>query len=89
MTDDFQHHGEGLTSPPEKFATVTPNDSVDLPNRPRCICFATVGDLVVTDEDGNDTTFPSGSLAAGTWHALRPVRIKATGTTATDIIAGW
>lgn len=67
---------------------VTPSDSTDLPGGPpRSVLVAADGDLAVNYANGlSDTLF----LSAGSFHPLSGVaRIKATGTTATGIKAGY
>lgn len=67
-------------------ATVTPNDSTDLAKgRTKGVYVGTAGDLAVTMNDGTNVTFSG--LAAGVVHYISVSRIKATGTTATNIIA--
>lgn len=76
---------QDITGPSGKFYSVTPNDLIDLPFVPRGIYVGGFGDVVMVDSEGNEATFVS--LAIGVPHPLRPVRIKATGTTATGIVA--
>lgn len=69
-----------------KAVTITPNDSTDLANGPtRALFIGTAGTVVVTMADGNDVTFTG--LSAGVIHWLSVKRVKATGTTATNIVA--
>lgn len=89
MADKWKHASEGLTAPLEEIRNCTPSDSVDLPDRPRAIAIGTAGTLTITTEDGTDVTIPANCLAVGIWHPMRPVRIKATGTSAAEIIYGW
>ena len=72
--------------------SVTPSDSTDLAGvaswGSACALYVgTSGDAVITTADGN-VTFPN--LAAGMWHPMPPfTRVKATGTTATGLVAGY
>jgi hypothetical protein len=68
-------------------ATVTPSDSEDLPRGPtRALLVGGEGEVAVIYQSGvEDTIF----LAAGTFHPISIARVKATGTNATDIKAGY
>lgn len=70
------------------------DDSTDLPSvaggtyvAASMLYVAVGGDVVLTHE-GNDLTFAG--LQAGVWHPMSPfTRVKATGTTASGMIAGY
>jgi hypothetical protein len=66
---------------------VAPSDSADLPGGvTRGLLVGADGDVAVVYANGlEDTLF----LAAGIVHPIQVVRIKSTGTTATDIKAGY
>ena len=82
MADDFSTLSSGLSSPaPDAFA-ITPDDATDLANLPRAIYVGGTGNIVVTM--GGDVTFSS--VPAGTLLPIRPSRVKATGTTATNLL---
>jgi hypothetical protein len=66
---------------------VTPSNSTDLSILTRALYVGTGGDLTVTMAEGGDLTFVG--VAGGSMLALRVSRVKATGTTADDIIALW
>jgi hypothetical protein len=68
-------------------AAVTPSDGTDLTNVTRALFIGGAGNLVVIDQSGNTTTFTG--VLAGTILQLRVTRVKATGTTATNIVALW
>lgn len=76
----------GLTAPATRAADITPSDSSDIPNRPRALTVEGSGTVTMTMEDGNDVQV---TLISGTVYPLRPLRIKASGTTATGIIGWW
>jgi len=84
MSDPFQNNATGLTSPALNHYTITPSDSADLPVRPRAIFALTDGNAVLRDQAGVDVTYP---VTAGTLLPFRPVRVLATGTTAT--LVAW
>ncbi len=73
--------------PARNAVAVTPSDSVDLGTVPRAISVGADGDVVMTmSGNGQDVTI---SMVAGMLYPLAPTRIKATGTTATGIVAIW
>ncbi len=86
MKDLFSSHSVGLTAPVSEAAAVVPADDADLPFASRVLFVGSGGDLRVTLTGGRIVILRN--LAAG-WHPLRVARIWATGTTATDIVAGW
>lgn len=66
---------------------VTPNDSTDLSGGvTRALMVGADGNVAVTYANGvSDTLF----LLAGVVHPIQVARVKSTGTTATDIKAGY
>lgn len=84
--DPFAREG-GLESSARGIVLVTPSNDTDLVTATRGVSFAVAGDLKVTTVAGETVTIPSGALAAGGIHPIRVVRIFATGTTATGIVA--
>jgi len=74
-------------SDPIKFAVaVTPADNTDI-GPFRAIYVGGTGDVAIKMY-GNGATVTFANLAVG-WHPIQGTRILATGTGATDIIAGW
>lgn len=75
----------GNTNLPADFAVaVAPDDNIDLANVARSLYIGTTGNLVVITAAGNTVTFnavPVGILP------VRVSRVKATGTTASNILA--
>jgi len=76
--------GDGYGGPGVKWYNVTPNDSTDLPTRPRALYVGVTGNVAIMDIGGTTVTFVA--MAVG-YHPLRPVRVMSTGTTATNIVA--
>ncbi|PJE32676.1 hypothetical protein PSM7751_01402 [Pseudooceanicola marinus] len=70
-----------------RHAAVIPSDSTDLPVRPRALYVGTGGDLALRDAAG--VVAIRRNVAAGTEIAFEAVRVMATGTTASDILAIW
>lgn len=86
MSDNFSTAATGLTSPGEHAAAVTPSNSTDMAQACRALYIGVSGDVKVTTTGGETVTFvgvPIGPLP------MRCVRVFATGTTATNIIAIW
>jgi hypothetical protein len=77
----------GLDAPAFDFFPVTPNDDNDLAAEARGLSWAVDGALVIVTPAGETRTIPAGALQTGVVHPIRAVRVKATGTTATGIIA--
>lgn len=73
-----------LLSNCDQGSTVVPADGTDLPTRPRALYVGGTGDIVAT-MGGTDLTFKA--VPVGTWLWISPTRIKATGTTATLMLA--
>lgn len=66
---------------------VAPSDTVDLVNVTKALFIGGTGTLTVIMQDGSTVLFTS-PLAGQIIH-LRVSRVKATGTTATNIVALW
>jgi hypothetical protein len=86
-TDNLVGLAGALLNAYTSSASVTPSDGTDLTNVTRALFIGGAGNLVVIDQSGNTTTFTG--VAAGTLLTLRVTRVKATGTTATNIVALW
>lgn len=83
----FANGGIGLSAPASSAAVVTPNNSTDLTYVTRALFVGGAGNIVVTMVDGVDCTFTG--VAAGSVLPIRVSRVKATSTTATNIVALW
>lgn len=68
-----------------RAVAVTPNDDTDLANPSKALYVGGAGNVAATMQDGSTVTFTG--LLVGTVYRLRIKRIKATGTTATNLIA--
>ena len=82
QVNPFKGNTPGLETPATNAVAITPNDSTDVPIMHRAIYVGVEGDVVIQDQSGTQVTFKSvqGVLP------IRPKRVLATGTTATDII---
>jgi len=81
MNDTFSNHASGLESPANNAFLIAPDDANDLTIKPRSLYVGGAGDIVVR-MNGVDVIFQnvSGILP------IRPTRVLATATTATNII---
>lgn len=69
-----------------KVVAVAPSDSTNLTNgATKGLYIGGAGNVSVTMADGNDVTFTA--LASGVIHPISVLKVKATGTTATSILA--
>lgn len=78
-----QYPTRGSTDAATDGFAITPSDSVDLADYPRAIYIGGAGNITMTLASG-DVVFTG--ILAGTVLAVRPSRIKATGTTATAMV---
>ena len=77
-----------------RAAAVTPSNTVNIPSisgpqaaRPCVLYVGTGGNLKVITEGGDEVTFVN--VQDGTFFPVNVLRVFATGTTATNIIAIW
>ncbi len=85
MPDHFASHQPGLTSPADHAYAVTPSDSASLAQTCRAIYVGSAGNLSAVMAGGE--TVSLSSLQAGMIYPLRLSQIRATGTTASGIVA--
>lgn len=84
-TDTFASFTPSLNDPARGGFAISPSDTTALAVLPRALFVGTGGTLVVRPIDGaTDLTFRN--LVAGQVLALRVSHVRATGTTATDLI---
>lgn len=77
----------GANAPAGGYAAVTPNDSTDLPNGVcRALYVGGAGTLVIDSPQG-DTAVAFVGVVAGSTLSVRAKRVRATSTTATNIVA--
>jgi hypothetical protein len=85
MSMSFENGPTLISAPAMNGFTVTPNDSADLVKACRGIYLGAAGNVKLTTYNGDILTFVG--LVAGIVHPITAVRIWASGTTATSIIA--
>lgn len=76
-------NGAGLESSAEHAFSITPNDSADLAFVTRAIYVGGAGNLTVVMLGGEEETFAN--VQAGMVYEFRVSRVKAAGTTATNL----
>jgi hypothetical protein len=84
MTDRFRNVADHPSAPASRCVAVTPSDSVPLTDIPKALYVGTGGTLVLQPLEGGTVTFkvPNGCLLP-----VRASFVRATGTTASDIVA--
>lgn len=74
-----------MAAPAEDWRNVTPSDTVNLPVGCRSVYVGGAGNIVLVSRGGNTVTFTA--IPAGSVLPVMPMRINATNTTATLIVA--
>ena len=84
--DTFANQTPGISGPFLSAVAVTPHDSNELTHVTRALWVGTAGDLALVTQDGSAVTFANFGPA---WLPGRIRAVKATGTTANDLVAVW
>lgn len=87
MADRYQNIGGDLLSPADAAAAVTPSDSAALPYASKRLWIGGAGNVSLVTVGGSAVTYQS--VPAGTYLQVRAQQVKATGTTATNIVAEY
>lgn len=85
MSSSFKSNFSALSSPGENAFAVTPSDVDNFPISARAVYVGGTGDASVITVGGDTVTFvglPTGSILP-----VRVIRVNATGTTASDLVA--
>lgn len=86
MTDRFARQSDSADSPSSHPLAVVPSDTVPLAVIPKALYIGTGGTVVLRTASGaGDVTFKN--LASGQILPVRAQFVRATGTTAADIVA--
>jgi hypothetical protein len=86
MADRFGTYGDSLAAPSTRPYVVVPSDTDPLPEVPKGIFVGTGGDVVLRGANGSaDVTYKN--LGDGSYIAVRASHVRATGTTAANLIA--
>lgn len=86
MTDSYSDYGDAAWTPARRAVPVTPHDTDVLAETPKALFVGSGGTIVMRGAaDSADRSWlnvPDGALIP-----FRPALVKATGTTATDMLA--
>ena len=82
-----QFNTEDLLAPARHAAAVTPSDSTTLGFVTKRLFIGATGNVTVVMADGSSVTYTA--VPAGSYLRIRVSQVKATGTTATNIVAEW
>ena len=74
------------TAPAIRWSAVTPDDTATLDPMPRALFIGGTGTVVLEDRTGSIAIW---SVVGGQILPVSPLRVRATDTTATNIIALW
>ncbi|KUO53190.1 MAG: hypothetical protein APF82_00965 [Sphingomonadales bacterium BRH_c42] len=86
MQDNYAPGGDSVISSSRNPYAITPHDTDPLPIVPKAIFVGTAGDVTLRGVNGEaDVTFRN--LVAGYELCVRASHVRATGTTASDLIA--
>lgn len=86
MTDDFSDRSDSVLAPSRSAAMVVPSDAQPLARLPKALYVGTGGHVTLRCvDDATDVVFRN--VPAGAIVRARPSHVRATGTTATDIVA--
>lgn len=85
MDDNFRHSLDAVSDPARSALAAVPADGIPLASIPKAVFVGTAGDLTLRAvDDSQPVTFRN--LAAGTILPVRAAEIRATGTTAADLV---
>jgi hypothetical protein len=85
VLNPYAGSGGDLLSPAIDGVAVVPSDTVDLTVAPRRLWIGGAGNVHINTLAGNSLTYTA--VPAGVYLQVRPSRVFATGTTATNIVA--
>lgn len=85
MADKFLNVADHPAAPATRCVAVTPHDSNPLPDVAKALYVGTGGTVVLQGAGGGEATFVN--VGAGSILPVRARLVRATGTTAADIVA--
>lgn len=86
MSDNFEFQPDRPEGPSCAPYAVTPHDTNPLPVIPKCLYIGTGGQVTLRGKDGGaDVTYKN--LGDGSYIYVRATYVRASGTTASDIVA--
>lgn len=84
-TDNFSSSSDSLIAPARIAFAIVPDDSNDLPQRPKALYVGSGGDIALRAV-GSDGEVLLRNVASGSVLAIRVAAIRSNGTTASDIV---
>lgn len=84
MTEQFEGRAQDVAAPARRGFSITTSDTTDLTAETRAIYVGAAGDLALILSSGDAVTLAG--VAGGSILPLRVTRVKATGTTATQLV---
>lgn len=84
MTSNFSGRAGSASGPSGDFFAIAPDDGADLPQVTRALYIGSGGNLTVTSACGRDVQFAN--VVGGTVLPVRVARVKASGTSAGDLV---
>ena len=84
MPDKFENHAAGLESPAQHGFAITPHDSSPLVVATRALYVGTAGNIAAVLISGAELTFSN--VPSGTLLPIRLAKVKASGTTASNLL---
>lgn len=85
MADQFQFVADHVSAPATRGVAVVPHDAVPLADVPKALWVGTAGHLALRGTSGADVVLRN--VGAGSVVPFRAQFVRATGTTAADIVA--
>jgi len=85
IDDPFENSASSITSPAADCFAITPSDTQDLPKATKAIYVGTGGDIVLRPLNGDQDIVLANTIG-GSIIDIRVRAIRATGTTALDIV---
>lgn len=86
MTDQFQSSADSVSAPARRAVAVVPHDGNALNDIPKALYVGSAGNITMRGIDGNADQLWK-NVAAGTILPFRARYVRATGTTAADLLA--
>lgn len=86
MSDRFSSFSDSVTTPSTRPYAIVPSDATPLPETPKGIYVGTGGDVTLRGA-GSDVDVVYRNLTNGSYINVRASYVRATGTTASNLIA--
>lgn len=86
MADAFSNVADAVASPSRRAVVITPHDSNELADIPKALYVGTAGNITMRGVDGSSDQLWK-NVPAGALIPFRARFVRATGTTAADLLA--